>query len=130
MPLDLLPSAEVAAVAWAKAQPDLTPLHGGRVSTKLNATLPAIRVQRIGGSPADPWEDQPVVQFECWAADQGAADLLARSLVAALPTFRGAYPDGWVWAYQIESGPFYSPDDPQLSNNSRYILTARLVTTA
>src|SRR5215213_817571 len=126
MPLDLLPSAEVAAVAWAKTQPDLAPLHGGRVGTKLNATLPAIRVQRIGGSPVDPWEDQPAVQFECWAADQGGADLLVRSLVAALPTFRGVYPDGRVHTYSIESGPFYAPDDPQLSNSSRYIITARL----
>lgn len=130
MVLDLLPSAEVAAVAWGKAQSDLAVIHGGRVGTKLNATLPAIRVQRVGGSPVDPWEDQPLLQFECWATDQATADLLARSLIAALPTFRGAFTDGTVHTYSVESGPYYAPDDPTLSSNSRYILTARLVTTA
>lgn len=129
MALALLPSAEVAAVAWAKAQTDLAAIHGGRVGTKLNATLPAIRVQRIGGVAEDPWEDRPLVQWECWAADQAAADLLVRTLVAALPLFRGAYAGGRVWTFAIESGPFWSPDDPSLSSNARYIITTRLVTT-
>lgn len=129
MALTVLPSAEVAAVTWGKAQTDLAAIHGGRFGTKLNATLPAVRVQRIGGSPVDPWEDRPLLQFECWAADQGTADVLARTLVAALPTFRGAYAGGRVYTYSIESGPFYSPDDPSLSTNSRYVITARLVTT-
>jgi len=125
----LLPSAEVASVAWAKAQPDLVPLHGGRVGTRLNATLPAIRVQRVGGSPVDPWEDRPLIQWECWAADQAAADLLVRTLMAALPSFRGTFAGGRVYTYTIESGPYWAPDDPDLSTNARYILTARLVTT-
>lgn len=130
MTLDLLPSATKAAVSWAKNQPDLAAIHGGRVGTKLNPTLPAIRVQRVGGSPVEPWEDRPVVQFECWGATEGAADDLSRALVAALPTFRGVYGDGSVHTYTVESGPYYAPDDPMLSDSVRYILTARLVTTA
>lgn len=39
MTLTLLPSPAKAAVAWASAQSDLNALHGGRVGTKLNATL-------------------------------------------------------------------------------------------
>jgi hypothetical protein len=121
----LLPSAAVLTVAWLKRHPGLAAIHGGRVGTRLNANLPAIRVQRIGGIPPETWRDEPVMQLECWAADEGTADLLARTLVAALPTVRQA----GALAYVIESGPFWAPDDPSLSNNSRYILTVRLLTT-
>jgi hypothetical protein len=124
----LLPSAAVVTVAWLKENPDLAAIHGGRVGTKLNATLPAIRVQRIGGTTPDVYEDQPVMQVECWAETEGAADLLARTVVATLPSVRGIYPTGQVWTVAVESGPYWSPDDPSLSNNSRYILTVRLLT--
>lgn len=130
MTLSLLPSAPALTVAWLKTQTDLAAIHGGRVGTKLNATLPAIRVQRIGGMSPDVYEDQPLMQFECWAADEGTADRLVRTLVAALPSFRDATnADGKVWTYSIESGPLWMPDDPQLSTNARYLLTARLITT-
>lgn len=128
MTVSLLPSAAAVTVAWLKGNADLAAVHGGRVGTKLNATLPAIRVQRIGGDVPEPWEDQPVLQLECWAADEATADQLTRTLLAVLPTVRGTYPTGVVYTYQIESGPYWAPDDPQLSNNSRYILTVRLLT--
>lgn len=129
MSLTLLPSAPVLTVAWLKGHADLAAIHGGRVGTKLNATLPAIRVQRIGGNVPDTYEDQPVLQVECWAVDEGTADLLARSVVAALPTIRQTTAAGRVYTYAIESGPFWAPDDPALSNYARYILTVRLLTT-
>jgi hypothetical protein len=121
----LLPSAAALTVAWLKVNTDLAAIHGGRVGTKLNPTLPAIRVQRIGGSPSEPWRDEPVMQVECWAVDEGTADLLARTVIAALPTIRKA----GSLTYAIESGPFWAPDDPTLSTNSRYLLTVRLLTT-
>jgi len=68
------------------------------------------------------------MQVECWAPDEGGADLLARTVVAALPDFRGTFAGGRVWTYQVESGPYWAPDDPQLSSNARYILTVRLLT--
>lgn len=129
MSVTLLPSAAALTVAWLKANPDLAALHGGRVATKLNATLPAIRVQRVGGTSPDVYEDQPVVQVECWATTDATADQLARTVVAALPTVRGQYPSGRVYTYRIESGPYFAPDDPGLSNNARYVLTVRLLTT-
>jgi hypothetical protein len=129
MTVTLLPSAPVITVAWLKANSDLAAIHGGRVGTRLNSVLPAIRVQRIGGIPQETWRDEPVMQIECWAADEGTADQLARTVVAVLPTVRGTYPSGRAWSYVIESGPFWAPDDPALSNNSRYILTVRILTT-
>jgi hypothetical protein len=129
MSVALLPSAAMVMVAWLKNNPDLNALHGGRVGTRLNAILPAIRVQRVGGAPSELWRDEPVVQIECWAADEGAADILARTVVASLPTVRSTVVGGRVYTYNIESGPFWSPDDPSLSNSVRYILTVRLLTT-
>ena len=114
-------------IAWASAQPDLAALHGGRVGTRLHATLPAIRVQRVGGVVPEPWEDNPLIQVECWGASEGPADTLARTFVAALPQFRGVFADGRVWGWGVES-MFMSPDDPDLSNHIRYILTLRLLT--
>lgn len=130
MTLTLLPSAEQVFVAWAKAHADLNALEGGRVGTKLNATLPAIRVTRIGNAPPEPFEDDASLQVECWAVDQGAADTLARSVVAALPSIRNtSVSGGRVWTYTITSGPYWAPDDPSLSNNARYVMTVDLLIT-
>lgn len=129
MTLSLLPSAPALLVAWAKTQPDLVAIQGTRIGTKLNATMPCTRIQRIGGNPPDTWEDQPVIQVEAWAADEATADLLIRTWVAALEQVRQTTASGKVYTYQIDSGPFWAPDDPQLSSHSRYIITVRLVTT-
>lgn len=126
----LLPSAPALLIAWAKAQPDLAAIQGTRVGTKLNATLPATRISRVGGSPSDPWQDNPLLQVEAWAADEGTADLLIRTWVAVLDSVRQVTASGRVYTYSIESGPFWEPDDPQLSNNARYILTVRLLVTS
>ncbi len=125
----LLPSAEQAAVAWLKADPDLAAIHGGRVGTRLGAVLPAIRVTRVGGVPDEPWLDNPSIQLECWAADQATADLLTRTLLAVLPTVRGLLSDGRVHTYLVTSGPYWAPDDPDLSSNARYIVTVQLLIT-
>jgi hypothetical protein len=128
--LSLLPSAPALLVAWAKTQPDLAAIQGTRIGTKLNATLPCTRIQRIGGNSSDTWEDQPVIQVEAWAADEATADLLIRTWVAALEQVRQTTANGKVYTYTIDSGPFWAPDDPQLSANSRYILTVRLTVTS
>jgi hypothetical protein len=125
----LLPSAAAVTVAALKSSTDLNAVTGGRVGTRLNATLPAVRVQRVAGTSPDPWQDQPVMQLDCWGAKEEDADLLARTLVAVLPTLHGTFANGKLWSYEIESGPFWSPDDPTLSSNARYILTVRLLTT-
>jgi hypothetical protein len=127
--LTLLPSAPALLIAWAKTQTDLAAIQGTRVGTRLNATLPASRVQRVSGTPTDPWQDLPVLQVEAWAADEATADLLIRTWVAALDSVRQTTASGRIYTYEIDSGPFWAPDDPNLSSNSRYILTVRLLTT-
>lgn len=107
----LLPSAEVVFVAWAKAHPDLEPLHGGRVGTLLNATRPCLRVQRLGHPQVDRWEDAPELQVEAWATTETSADQLIRTLVAALPDIFGDHTGALVTGYDITLGPMYQPDD-------------------
>lgn len=130
-PLTLLPSAVGVFISWCKNNTDLAAVHSGRVGTKLNATLPAIRVTRIGGIPEqEVWQDRAELQVECWAADDPTAELLARQVLAALPTVRAVYAYGRVYTFQVTSGPYWAPDDPDLvTNYSRYIFTVQLLTT-
>lgn len=130
MTASLLPSALVLFIARAKATPELVAIQGTRVGSKLNDILPATRVQRIGGVASDPWRDYPVLQVEAWATDEGAADLLIRTWISVLDSFRHRAASGEVHTYQVESGPMWMPDDPTLSDNARYIITVRLLTTS
>jgi hypothetical protein len=127
--LTLLPSSAVVIISWLNRITELTAITYDRIGTKLDSVLPAVRVQRVGGSSREPWRDAPVVQIECWAPDERTADLMSRIVVAALPTLRGTYGTGKVWAYEIDSGPFWSADDVNLSTNVRYIMSIRLLTT-
>jgi hypothetical protein len=128
--LTLLPSAVGVFIAWCKANTDLAAVHGGRVGTKLNGTLPAVRITRVGGTPdQESWQDSAELQVECWAADDPTAELLARQVLAALPSVRGLAAYGRVWTYAVTSGPYWAPDDPNLSLNARYIFTVNLLTT-
>jgi hypothetical protein len=130
MPAALLPSATEILGTFLRTHADLTPLHGGRVGTKLARTLPAIRLQRVGGVPPEVWEDRPSVQVDCWAANESDADDLVRTVVAVLPDFRHrAVTGGRAYTYEVTSGPFWAPDDPSLSTYARYILTVTLLTT-
>ena len=119
----LLPSMPKLAVAWGSAHPALAAIHGGRFGTRLAATLPAVRVTRIGSAPTHRFEDSPVLQFECWANDEGGADLLARTLVASLPTFLTAQ----VRGFRVLSH-FWSPD--LTTDRPRYIVIAEFLTYA
>lgn len=128
----LLPSAAALTVGLLKTNADLAAIHGGRVGTQLNKTLPAIRVQRIGGTP-DEYDgtDAPSMQVECWAGDEATADLLVRTLIAVLPAFRHRpVTGGRVFTYEITSGPYWAPDDPALSSAARYIVTVSLLTSS
>jgi hypothetical protein len=128
----LLPSAPEVLGTFLRTQPDLAAIHGGRVGTRLAKTLPAIRLQRIGAAGVDDvWEDRPSMQVECWAANEDAADTLVRTLLAVLPEFRHRpVVGGRAYTYEVTSGPYWAPDDPDLSSNARYILTVSLLLTS
>jgi hypothetical protein len=50
------------------------------------------------------------MQVECWADDEGTADLLARSAVAALTDLSADHPAGAVRGCEVTFGPLWSPD--------------------
>ena len=126
----LLPPAEQVAITWAIQVPELQAIQGDRIGTRLAATLPATRVTRVGNPPVDPWEDDASLQFECWGSTQTDADRLMRTTLAALPSIRfWTAAGGKVHTYEVTSGPYWQPDDPNLSKNARYIFTVDLLIT-
>jgi len=107
-----MPSPVALVVAWCRAHAALAPLHGGRVGVILGQVFPAVRVALVSTNPTHVWEARPVVQVEAWAADPDAVDLLARTLIAALPDLVGPHPGGaLVKAAEVVAGPYWSPDD-------------------
>ena len=77
-------SAPRLLVAWAKANGALDALLDGRVATDLpaNPALPFLRIT-LGAGASDSGEapiDQPIMQFDCYAANAADLDVLERTL--------------------------------------------------
>ena len=112
------PDAEALVITWLRATgSDVDTAVAGRVYTKIpeQATLPLIRVTRVGGSPTSDEEDTPHVQIEAWAADgaQSTAMDVVRAVVAEVPGFSGVQPDtSWVVGPYVTNGPVASEDVP------------------
>lgn len=113
---EVLPDAEVIAVAWAKADPDLTALLSGRVATRLPAdpTFPFLRVFRVTGGREDNVPiDGALLQWDAFAAahagssrpDHAAASDVARTLVAKASEFSGPIGEGFVYGFSRIIGP-------------------------
>jgi hypothetical protein len=125
----LVPSGVTVFVAWARTQPDLAALHGGRVSSVLASTLPAMRVSLLDGNPEVTGENNaahPVISVECWDSTPEGADTLMRTLIAALPQLAAAavtLPRGgtaYVSSVGIDLGPLVS-DDPDTGDNRQLV---------
>lgn len=97
-----------------KTIPEVTSIAGGRVSTLLNATRPAIRLTLIydleGG---EDWR-MPVYQIEVWADDEIVADQLANAIYNAWrKPFRGTYAGSYInrtWPHSGGPRPMEDPD--------------------
>lgn len=97
-----------------------------RVSPKLSATMPAIRLANVGPRDRGPEEQLARVQVECWADSEDEAQDLAAEVEAGLPDLAGTYEaDGAVCAGgSVAAGP-YTANDPN-SQRYRYILDVEL----
>lgn len=108
------PDGVGAIIAWLRAQSDVAAITP-RVGTKLAGTLPAIRVSLVDGNPETTGElnaAHPTLQVECWANDPAGADLLMRTVTAALPSIRwGTWGGTYVSGAYLDLGPIMS-DDP------------------
>ena len=118
--------AESVLVSWARATfPD------ARVFTEapanLEDVLPAIGVSRFGGADTELYNiDEPVMDFDCYAATRGEARTLAYDLRTALrrdlpgQTVAGAF----VQRVRSLSGPLWTPYDN--TNLRRFTYSAQI----
>jgi hypothetical protein len=121
MPITPHPDGVGAFIAWIRGTPDIAGMIGGaaaRIGTRLAGTLPAMRVSLVNGNPETTGENNAAhatIQFEVWANDPATADVIMRTITAALPTIKGGT---WAGAYvsgvYLDLGPIMS-DDPDTS---------------
>jgi hypothetical protein len=115
----VLPDMEQALVTFYAAHADLTPLHGGRVSTELQSTLTCLQVTSLGGAQPWPWEATQEFQLSAWGGTKAAASLLARTAVSATYDLVGtAVTGGRVVGVDVRLAPLWSPDED--TNRPRY----------
>lgn len=110
MPSAVMPSLDAALIAFLTGHASLSPLHGGRVGTSLQSALTSLRVASLGGPVPWPWEAQQEWQVEAWGGTHADADLLARTVVAAIGDWRGPIIGGRVVAAYPTLAGLWAPD--------------------
>lgn len=122
----VLPDLDRALVTFLDNHTALTPLHVGRVGTRLAAgDGPAVRVTSLGGSQPWPWRALSEFQVEWWGGDQGQANLLARTGEAALYDLIGPITGGRVTGLSVALSMLWSPDDQ--TGRARYLTQVQLI---
>jgi hypothetical protein len=115
-----LPDPEAIFVAALRAQTPITALVATRISTKLGAVFPAVRVRLISG-PSRPVANtgRPLMQWESWADDEAMAALLAQKIDGVADQLAGTYAMGKI----VSSWPVgqYFHSDDEATNRQRYI---------
>lgn len=112
MTYPLLPDTTQALIDFLTAHPDLVPLHGGRVSTRLQSDLTCVQVTPLGGQQPWPWEATPEFSLSSWGGTEGdahALDLTIRAVVFDLVS--QAITGGRVVGVAIRLGGLWSPAD-------------------
>lgn len=125
----VLPDLDAALIAFLKTHAALAPLHGGRVGISLIGDLVQIRVANLGGPDTWPWEARAEFQVECWGAprtDPAQANLLARTVVAAIYDMRGPITNGFVTIAKPSLRPLWRPDE---NGRPRYITQVQIEAT-
>jgi hypothetical protein len=105
-----------ALVTFLAGHASLTPLHGGRVATKLASDLRSVRITSLGGPQPWPWEGSPQYAIEWWGdrddEDEGPAMTLARTGESALWELPGAaVTGGRVVGVSMPLSQLWSPDE-------------------
>lgn len=128
----LLPDPGEQFRTWASGRTAITAITGTRIGISLaTGTAAAIRYAVAGGGYDAPGAGSPLLQVECWgksgSPDDGTAWLLARTVIAELPTFLGDFAGGLVAGAAAEY-PFASPDPT--TSRPRVIVQVRFVSHA
>lgn len=111
-----LPDATQALIDFLAAHASLTPLHGGRVSTRLTSDQVCLQVTALGGPQPWPWEGVPEFSISSWGsrtdAGEGEAWTLDRTVRAAVWDLNGAaFGGGRVTGIAVRLGALWSPAD-------------------
>lgn len=140
MPVVVAPDAELVAVDYARAHPDLQAL-GVKVGTSYPArragetdeqyqtrTLPLVVVSRAGGvghAPVASYRSRPRLDFDAYAATKTAARRVAATAEAVMDAASGAqHAGGLITSSASETGLSWLPDP--VDDSPRYVFTVRL----
>lgn len=113
MALRLLVDAELLAVRYLRAVPEVAAVVSARVYTEIppEPTYPLVRLTRIGGIPAIRRHlDVARLQVDVWANSKFAARGLAATVQAALHDMVGAHTEGVVTRVEDDLGLTWAPD--------------------
>lgn len=125
--VDVLPDAELVAIDYLLAQPEIATLVGARISntSPSSPTYPYLTVERVGGRRQIRVRlDNARLQVGAWGATRTEASLLARTAEAALIRMKGYVHDtGVVGLVDSEMGPSWMPDTVRLPPTPRFIFT-------
>lgn len=118
-----VPFPDPVVIALLSANADVLDVAGGRVSTVLDANLPALRVTKVADyEPPTSAEATPLYQVEVWAHDELVAGDLAWRLAQSWPTGTAeTVLTALVHGRWTESNPFPSLDTETLT--PRYLVT-------
>lgn len=123
MPVRLLPSAEVLAVAYLKASADVSALVGARIGTELYAgTDPAVWLSLVTGE--ERFRNHlvaPVLDIRSYGGTKAQADLLARTVHAVMHDMPGSHAQGVVTDVACLTLPAWNPDDGFEPPRPRYL---------
>lgn len=116
----MLPDAELLTTQYLRAHIGAIP-----VSTKIPNPRPGtfVRAWRTGGTAPNRIVDYAQMTVECWGADKGTANQLARQARGLL--LDAASASGIALCRRVESGSLYYDPDPDTASE-RYTFTAFL----
>ncbi len=124
MVLRLLPDVEALTVAYLLAHSSIAALVGTRVSAELppNPVFPCVTLTLITGTEVVRQHfDESVVQAMAWDDDRQGANLLGRTLRAALLEMPDSdHARGVVTHVRTLAGPRWFPDDSVAPPQPRY----------
>jgi hypothetical protein len=128
--MSVLPDAEALLIAALAAQTAIATPVGGRISTRLSGTYPAIRVTLLGGvGRIVDGTLEADVQWEVWGDDSPTAETvasdIARAIEAAVPLLAGVYGPGTIRGASSSGYIIHSPDS--VTARERYLGTATVL---
>jgi hypothetical protein len=131
----ILPDAVQLVRDGLLADVTVTGLVDTRVLSQLpsSPTYPCVVIYRFGGKPpVREWVDQAQLQIDCWATDDIAASLVARTVRAAVHNLEGySNPTlGSISGVDDVEGPRWGIEDTSvpLTTTPRYVLTVAVYT--